>query len=234
MIEIIPAIMPTNTADLEAKLVQVNGHAAVVQVDIMDGKFVKNVSWPYTESPEYFQTILSEGAGLPYWDQFDFEMDLMILHPETVWEDWVTAGAHRIVVHQKSAENLDKLLIDFRKRFPKKDQPDVFDVEIGVAQNIETPTESLFPFLNRIDYVQFMGIAEIGLQGQPFDGRVLDKIRALRAHDPKVIISVDGAVNLETAPALIDAGANRLVVGSAIFKSENIVETIGQFKRLGK
>ena len=117
MIEIIPAIMPANTADLEAKLVQVNGHAACVQVDIMDGKFVKNVSWPYTEPPEYFQTILSEGAGLPYWDQFDFEMDLMILHPETAWEDWVTAGAHRIVVHQESAGNLDKLLADFRKRF---------------------------------------------------------------------------------------------------------------------
>ena len=234
MIEIIPAVMPTNTGDLEAKLAQVAGHAPVVQIDVMDGKFVKNVSWPYTEDDEYFQEILNEGAGMPYWDQFDFEMDLMILHPEQVIEDWIKTGAKRIVVHQESTENLDKLLTDFRVRFPKSEQPDVFDVEIGIAQNIDTPTASLFPFLDRIDFVQFMGIAEIGVQGNPFDEKVLDKVRALRAESPKAIISIDGAVSLETAPLLISAGANRLIVGSAIFKSEDVVETIKEFKSLGK
>ncbi len=236
MIEIIPAIMPTDTGDLEAKLAQVAGYAPVVQIDIMDGKFVKNVSWPYTEHESYFQNILNEGAGMPYWDQFDFEMDLMILHPEKVVEDWIAAGARRIVVHQESLSGveLDKLLENFRKRFPKSEKPDVFDVEIGLAQNIETSTESLFPYLDRVDFVQFMGIAEIGVQGNPFDERVLDKITALRAHSPSAIISVDGAVSLETAPLLIEAGVSRLVVGSAIFKSADAHETIKEFKLLGK
>ena len=233
MIEIIPAVMPTSTTDLQSKLAQVAGHMSVAQIDVMDGKFVRDVSWPYTEDEEYFQGILHEDEGLPYWDQFDFEVDLMIVRPEEVINDWITAGVRRIVVHQESTDNLEKILIEFRERFPKSEKPDVFDCEIGIAQNIDTPVESLFPYLDRIDFVQFMGIDTIGEQGNPFDEKVLDKIRALRAHAPGTIISVDGGVSLDTAPELIAAGANRLVVGSAIFKSEDIGATIKEFKHLG-
>lgn len=233
MIEIIPAVMPTSTTDLQSKLAQVAGHISIAQIDIMDGKFVKDVSWPYTEDEEYFQGILNEDAGLPYWDQFDFEVDLMIVRPEEVIDDWITAGVRRIVVHQESTDNLEKILKDFRERFPKSEQLDVFDCEIGIAQNIDTPTESLFPFLDRVDFVQFMGIDVIGQQGNSFDEKVLEKIRALREHSPQTIISVDGGVSLDTAPELVAAGVNRLVVGSAIFKSEDIGATIKEFKHLG-
>ena len=234
MIEIIPAVMPISTTDLQSKLAQVAGHMSVAQIDVMDGKFVKNVSWPYTEDEEYFQGILHEDAGLPYWDQFDFEVDLMIVRPEEVINDWITAGVRRIVVHQESTDKLEQILKDFRERFPKSEQPDVFDCEIGIAQDIDTPIESLFPYLGQIDFVQFMGISEIGVQGNPFDERVLDKIHALREHAPETIISVDGGVSLDTAPELIAAGVTRLVVGSAIFKSEDIGQTIKEFKNLGK
>lgn len=233
MIEIIPAIMPTSTTDLQSKLAQVAGHMSVAQIDVMDGKFVKNVSWPYTEDEEYFQSILNEDAGLPYWDQFDFEVDLMLVRPEEVINDWITAGVRRVVVHQESTDNLEKILTEFRERFPKNEQPDVFDCEIGIAQNIDTPVETLYPFLDRIDFVQFMGIGVIGEQGNSFDEKVLDKICALREHSPKTIISVDGGVSLDTAPELIAAGVNRLVVGSAIFNSEDIGATIKEFKHLG-
>jgi ribulose-phosphate 3-epimerase len=233
MIEIIPAVMPTSTIDLQSKLVQIAGHFPVVQIDVMDGKFVENVSWPYTEDEEYFQRILHEEDGLPYWDKFDFEVDLMIVRPEDVINDWIAVGARRIVVHQESTDNLDKILTDFRTRFPKSEQPDVFDSEIGIAQNINTPTESIFPYLDRIDFVQFMGIDVIGEQGNLFDEKVLEKVRVLREHSPEIIISVDGGVSFETAPELIDAGVNRLVIGSAIFKSEDIGATIKEFKHLG-
>ena len=233
MIEIIPAVMPTSTTDLQSKLSQVAGHMSVAQIDVMDGRFVKNVSWPYTEDEEYFQGILNEDEGLPYWDQFDFEVDLMVVRPEEVINDWITAGVRRVVVHQESTDNLEKILSDFRERFPKSEEPDVFDCEIGLAQNIDTPVESLFPFVDRIDFVQFMGIDVIGEQGNPFDEKVLDKIRALRERAPGIIISVDGGVSLDTAPELIEAGVNRLVVGSAIFNSEDIGATIKEFKHLG-
>lgn len=232
MIEIIPAVMPISTIDLQSKLAQVAGHMSVAQIDVMDGKFVEDVSWPYTEDDEYFQGILHEDAGLPYWDQFDFEVDLMVIRPEDVINDWITAGVRRIVVHQESTNEMEKILKDFRERFPKSEQPDVFDCEIGIAQNIDTPIESLYPFLDQIDFVQFMGIAEIGVQGNPFDERVFDKINALREYAPQTIISVDGGVSLEVASDLISAGVNRLVIGSAIFKSEDIGATIKEFKAL--
>ena len=77
-----------------------------------------------------------------------------------------------------------------------------------------------------------MGIEKIGFQGQSFDERVLHKVNDLRERFPELIISIDGGVSLETAPLLIKAGANRLVAGSAILKSEDIEKTIKEFQSL--
>ncbi len=232
MIDIIPAVMPKNSEDLEMHLARVTGLVPLVQIDIMDGHFVHDVSWPYTEDAGYMDQILHEDSGLPYWDEFDFEVDLMIANPEREIDQWITAGARRIILHQESTNNLRKIIEEFRTRFPKKEIPDIFDVELYVAQNIETSTETLYEYLDVIDGVQFMGIAKIGVQGSPFDNRVVAKIRQLRQDHSNTIISVDGGVGLMTAPILIDAGATRLVVGSAIFKSEHIAETIEEFKNL--
>ena len=77
-----------------------------------------------------------------------------------------------------------------------------------------------------------MGIEKIGFQGEPFDERVLDQIKALRKQFPEVTISVDGAVDFDTAPELIEAGANRLVAGSAIFNGPDISGAINEFQNL--
>ena len=77
-----------------------------------------------------------------------------------------------------------------------------------------------------------MGIAKIGYQGQPFDGQVIQKIQDLRKQYPEVTISVDGGVNFETAPKLIEAGATRLVSGSTILQSNNPEKTIEQLKQI--
>jgi ribulose-phosphate 3-epimerase len=74
-----------------------------------------------------------------------------------------------------------------------------------------------------------MGIDNIGFQGQKFDARVIDKIRAVKERFPDIKITIDGGVSLENAQTLLDAGADRLVVGSQIFNSDNIVETYHQF-----
>jgi ribulose-phosphate 3-epimerase len=78
-----------------------------------------------------------------------------------------------------------------------------------------------------------MGIDEIGFQGQLFDERVISKIEEFKNKFPKVTVSVDGGVNLESAPKLVKAGAERLVSGSAIFGSDDIESTIGLLKNLG-
>ncbi|HLP44111.1 MAG TPA: hypothetical protein VK145_02425, partial [Candidatus Nanoarchaeia archaeon] len=233
MVEIIPAILPKSFDQLSEQMSEISGLARMVQVDVCDGVFVKNRTWPYVHANDpYFAEILKENGGFPYWEEIDFEADLMIKPTEEEVMKWVTAGAKKIIIHIESVENPKEFIEGLRKSLPDSDS--MFHVEIGVALNPDTSIDALEPLMNHIDFVQFMGIAKIGYQGQPFENRVLEKITTLRARHPKVTISVDGGVNVETAPMLIDAGANRLVIGSAIFESGDIPGTIEFFLSLAE
>lgn len=232
-IEIIPAIMPKDYDDLVEHLNSVQGLVNLVQIDVMDGVFVSGKTWPYEQGDTHFESILHESEGLPHWQEFDFEVDMMVANPAKEWHKWISAGARRIIIHQESVTNLEALLADIRSEFPKYDGESAFSVEIGLAQNIDTPTETLFQYLEHVDFVQFMGIAEIGKQGNPFAEKVLQKIEMLKAHAPQTVISVDGGVSLATAPLLVTAGVDRLVIGSAIFKDEEMdaAQSIEMFKQ---
>src|SRR5262249_50216455 len=83
-----------------------------------------------------------------------------------------------------------------------------------------------------IQFVQLMGIDNVGFQHQAFDEKVIGRVKQVRLKYPGLPISIDGGVSLGTAPALISAGADRLVVGSAIFNEENAVEALKTFQRL--
>lgn len=224
MKEIIPAILPKNFAELEEKMSLVAGLVPMVQVDITDGHFVPSKTWPYTSGTvsngQYvdrdFADILAEQRDFPFVEELDFEVDLMVANPESVWHDWLHAGAKRIIIHAESVSgDILELLRAIQKEIPSR--ASLLHVEIGVAINPDTPNEILTPLMDEIDFVQFMGIARIGFQGEKFDERVLAKISDLRTQFPNATISVDGGVTSETAPKLIAAGANRLAVGSAIF-----------------
>ena len=104
MVEIIPAIMPTSFADLEEKLSFVAGLTPLVQIDVMDGRLTSKKTWPYifTELDKNFGSILREEEGFPFWNDVDFEVDLMVKEPEKIWRDWVTLGAKRIIFHIES------------------------------------------------------------------------------------------------------------------------------------
>jgi ribulose-phosphate 3-epimerase len=232
MIEIIPAIMPTSFEDLSDKVSFVANHADMVQLDIMDGKFVKARSWPYFSNDSHsFESLLAESEGMPYWDKINYEIDLMISNPEDSIDNWITAGASRIVVHVESTKQLDEIVHKMHGRFGYN-MNRAPDVELGIALNIDTPTDVVLPFLEQIQFVQFMGINTIGLQGEPFDERVIDKIHAFHNAHPEIIISVDGGVNFENARILTEIGVKRLVSGSTIFGSTNIPATLEDFKNL--
>ncbi len=209
MAEVIPAIMPDSFNDLNEKYAQVKDFVSIVQIDVMDGKFVPSKNFPYIQNDE---------NNLSQID-FDFEVDLMVSNPENFIESWVKAGAKRIIIHIESVERIEDVFL----KVPS-------DIETGIALNTTTPNEKIYPLIEKINFVQFMGIEKIGYQGQDFDERVLNKIADLRRKFPRVIISVDGGVSLETAPRLVEAGANRLVSGSTIFESSNIKDTIEQLK----
>ncbi|MGC9605628.1 MAG: hypothetical protein ABSF56_02640 [Minisyncoccia bacterium] len=220
-IEIIPAILPKDFKEIEDKAVMVKGLVKTVQIDICDGHFVPSFTWPYKKHDDSFEKIVHEEEGLPCWQDLDYEFDLMVDSPEKVVDEWVEAGGSRIIVHAESKGNVGKAIDILQDR-----------VEIGLALNEDTPLDAINPYREKINFVQLMGIDKIGFQGQAFDEKVDGRIKEARIKFPGLPISIDGGVSLETAPELVAAGADRLVAGSAIFSSDNVVEALEKFKRL--
>ncbi len=201
---LIPAIIPKTKDHLLSTLEKVQGVASAVQIDLVDGAFVKGVSpsWPWA-TRTFVDEMYTVFADLSL--DFELEIDLMVDRPEQYVEELVSASVARIVVHVGSTEKLDDILA-FRKH-----------VKIGLAFKNDTPLDLLARYHDRIDFVQYMGIKEIGVQGNPFDERVLARIEEIRSLYPNLEIAVDGGVTKETLPRLMAAGATRLVAGSAVF-----------------
>ena len=234
MKEIIPAIMPTSYDDLVEKATRVHNIVPLAQIDIMDGKFVKSKSWPYREAgnanESHFLAMQTMDDTLPFFDELDYELDLMIDEPEKHIEEWLPLGASRIIFHIESIKDLELFWGHDIWKEGARDIGGEKVVEIGLAINPDTPLSAIEPYLDRIDLVQCMGIARIGYQGEPFDERVLGMINLLRVAMPNMPISVDGGVSLETAAELAAAGANRLVSGSAVFGSSDIKAAVKALK----
>lgn len=228
MAEIIPAIMPVDFEDLRRKLELISDIVPFVQIDIMDGLFVEGWTWPYTPGgPQEFSEYSEGREKFPFSDKIRFEVDLMVANPKVVIDDWVRAGASRVIVHVESVKNLDEFMSSINEDISSGR---LTGAEFGLALNTTTDNELVVPFLEKIDIVQCMGIKEIGFQGNPYDERVIEKIKFFKGKAKK--ISVDGAVNLENAEDLIKAGADILVSGSAIFESDDIVKTIEEFQSI--
>ncbi|HET8575098.1 MAG TPA: hypothetical protein VFM02_02930 [Candidatus Paceibacterota bacterium] len=223
--DIIPAIIPESFEDLAGKLRQVKGLTKTVQIDITDGKFVPDACWPFTDALAWseFERVVAGEEGLPFWEDFDFEADLMIEFPERNPDAWIAAGFSRVVLHVESTKNLAAALEVLYGR-----------VEIGLALNIATSETALEPFMEKADFIQCMGIETIGFQGQPFDERVIPKIKAFRKRYPGVTISVDGGVSLASISKLEDAGASRFISGSAVFGTGNPAKAIRELMAAGE
>ncbi len=221
MTEIIPAIMPDSYDDLADKVSQVSSAVALVQIDVMDGRFVPSRSWPYKKPDVSFERILTEDLGLPQWDSMDYEADLMVSKPMDEIEKWFQAGVARAIIHIESLPDPRPLIEKYKG-----------SLGIGLALGTETPLDAIIPFIPEIDFVQFMGIKRIGFQGEMLDPGVMERITRLRDAYPDLIISIDGGVTLDNARGLVAAGVNRLVSGSAIFENVNVIETIEQFKSI--
>lgn len=229
MIEVIPAVLAKDFRDLHDKIARVTNISKVVQIDICDGKFVNATSWPMGRDDEQsVSAILNEEEGMPSWETLDFEFDLMVRDAYENFDFYLRLGPKRVVFHIEAQTDINKF-----KEF--LDGLDIYTrdaTNIGLAINTTTSIDALLPFINNIDFVQCMGIEQIGHQGEPFDERVLEQISALRKEYPELIISVDGSVNEDTAQLLVKAGANRLVVGSALMKSFDVRETMRDFEGL--
>lgn len=219
MAEILPAIIAQNIQEIQDKIKLVQAHAEWVHIDVMDGKFTPQLSWPY---PGNVVSDLASLATTP-----NLEIHLMTEKPETHIHDWLEQKQVKRIIFHYEATHEHKFLLHTIKDATR---------EAVIALKLQTPAMIVNDFLKsrsyNLDAVQLMGIAEIGAHGFPFDERVLEKIKILRERYPALPIEVDGGVTLETAERCLTAGATRLVTGSYIFKSDNIPEAIKSLKQL--
>ena len=213
--------MPKDLQDLEDKASLVYKHAKTIQLDLMDGEYVEAKTWPYfLKNVEEVDGIMN-GKVLPFAENVDYELDLMVMSPERDLKKFVAMRPKRIIFHARSIED-HKSFIETMNSFVNLRE----EIEVGVAIGPDESLEFADELIRNTDFVQIMGIQNIGNQGESFDESVFAQIENLRAKYPNVILSIDGGVNLDNAKRLKDAGVDRLVSGSTIFGSENKEEVI--------
>ncbi len=214
---ILAAIIPKNLRELREKVALVSHYVRFVHVDQCDGKYVPSVSWPYAHDWNDFEQFEKEDEGLPDWQKVDYQIDLMVADPKPAMERWIKAGASSFVVHAEGlTADFDELL----------DMAHTAQAELGLAFQPQTDEWEYEHLIQKADFIQCMGIAKIGYQGQPFDERIFDQMKTINEINPQARITVDGHVNLENIDELEAAGASQFVMGSALFDSENIPQFI--------
>lgn len=187
-----------------------------IHLDVMDGQFVPNITF----GPSIISSI-KDATSIP------FEAHLMIERPERYIKNFVDAGSDIIIVHYEASGDLMKTIKLIKGHGAKA----------GVAINPQTPFKAVERYLGIIDTVLVMSVHP-GFGGQKFIPGALKKIRQARsnidAFEYGTLVSVDGGINLETGRLSVEAGADEIVAGSAIFKSGNIANAIKELKKINK
>ena len=206
MVIVEPSILSADFTRLgEAVKEAEDAGASVIQIDVMDGRFVPNINF---------------GSGVvasirPLTDM-KLDVHLMIVEPEKFIEVFVKAGADRIIVHVEVCVHLYRILESIRE----------LGVESGITLNPGTPASAIEDVLELADFVQVMGVNP-GFGGQKFIYSQLDKIRTLKSMLERkgldVPIGLDGGVDTATTPRIVEAGASVLVAGSSVYNEEGSV-----------
>lgn len=217
--------MPKDLKDLEDKACSVYEHVKTIQLDLMDGEYVEAKTWPFfPKDKEDVQGFLN-GKAFPMADSVSYELDLMVLNPQIDLKKYFSMRPSRIIFHARSLENHTDFIETINKLPNFREE-----VKVGIAISAEESLDYANELILNTDFVQIMGIKNIGHQGETFDENVFEQVKNLKNKYPDVIISIDGGVNLENAKRLKDAGVDRLVSGSAIFESEDKEEVINQLR----
>ncbi|MCH7744858.1 MAG: hypothetical protein IIC84_02155 [Chloroflexi bacterium] len=150
------------------------------------------------------------------------EIHLMVERPDRFIADFVQTSVDRILVHYESKGDLAGMIARIKAD----------GTEAGIVLNLKTAVNVASPFIKDISIVQLMSIATIGHYGEPFDKHVIEKIKTLKKNFPNVTIQIDGGISIESAKLVKEAGADNIVVGSAILKTTSPESAIKEFKRI--
>ena len=210
---IAPSVLAANFQNLKKDFDMINASEADwYHVDVMDGNFVPNISFGM-----FIIKQMKAMATKP------LDVHLMIVKPEKYIEQFREAGADIITVHYEACPHLHRTI----------QQIHATGAKAGVALNPHTPVSVLEDIIEELDLVCLMSVNP-GFGGQKFIYQVIPKVRKLKemidTRNTKTLIEIDGGVGLQNAEELLKAGANVLVAGSAVFKSENPLDTISRMK----
>ena len=217
-ITIVPSLPATSFSEIQTLITTVGEIADGIQIDIVDGVFVPHVSWPFTELQVTEQLLQLK----PYAEKYTLEIDCMCMNPETYLNTFVLCGIARVIIHEGTTSAYVRCIAHAHTHGYK----------IGLGILNTTPLSFLEMYVKDIDFVQVMGIAHIGIQGQDFDMRTLETVAQIHTLYPDLEIAVDGAVNKDTILELLKAGTTRFAPGSAVTSSTDMVASYKQLKTL--
>jgi ribulose-phosphate 3-epimerase len=232
---IVPAILEKDFREIKNKLTFLRGLTQCVQIDFCDGIFVPNQTWPFASdgfNDADFLKIMNEEEGLPYWEDFDFEFDLMVADAVENFHIYMKLGPKRMIFHLSSFLGAQKNLEEFEHFLEGLDMYIRDNVEIGLAFKPNDDLSTVSKLSHKVDFLQCMGIEKIGFQSQEFSEKVIENIKSLKKNLPGIVLSVDGGVNLENAEILLEASVDRLNVGSSIWKSPDPIGALQDFQSL--
>ncbi len=212
MIQIAPSMLAADFLHLDKDVEIVNVNADLFHLDIMDGVFVPNISYgfPVVEA-------IASAARKP------LDVHLMIVQPEKYIERFARIGVSMLSFHLNATDQPAQTLLHIREA----------GMKAGLVINPDMPVDSLYPYLHLCDHILLMSVYA-GFGGQKFIEETYARIRTLKAEIDRqglpVRIEVDGGVSPANAKALIDAGAEILVAGSAVFKSDDPAAVISSIR----
>lgn len=215
MIKLAPSILSADFAKLLEDVRKVESAGCeYLHIDVMDGHFVPNI----TLGPLVVKSLKKENINMV------FDAHLMIENPDQYIEEFVKAGCDIITVHQEACVHLHRTIQNIKSH----------GIKVGVVLNPATPVDTIKHVLPDLDMVLLMSVNP-GFGGQSFIPCVLDKIKELKAiidsQGLNIDIEVDGGISPKNVAEVVQAGANVIVAGSAIFGSDDIQETVNLFRK---